>query len=146
MTQFTPSPYALPEHHTVTVRTKTEDEGTPDAYTYLDEVTCECAAPADAPCRTYPDCYCEVFNDDPDNPGHDYAGHPFLKGRPCWVEDWFKANHNGGCTEYVGADATDAADCGVPIVDAAGHILVGFDTDHLTWEWANPQGDCTDPA
>jgi len=124
------NPHARPEHHVVTVRTGTEDD-----WTYLESVECACTAPEDAPCRTYPDCGCEEFTDDADNPGHDNYGHPYVSGRHCWVVQWFAAEDLGLATAYEGVDATDATDVGVPLVARHGHIDVGWDYDHPTWWW-----------
>ena len=130
------SDYAKPEHHVVTVRTRTEDD-----WTYLESVECACTAPEDAPCRTYPVCDCEVFLEDEDNPGHDPSGHPFKSGHDCWVKGWFDASPSGEATQFVGTGASDATDCGVPLTDQHGHIDAAFNGDDwLEWWWhGNPK-------
>lgn len=123
--------YAKPEHHIVTVTVDREDDDWPT----LGSVTCHCSAPPDAPCRTYPDCECEIFRYDEDNPGHDEDGHPFESGRDCWVKSWFDAGEE--TTGYVGSDSTSSTECGVPLIDRHGHIdAIGTTEGYLEWCWS----------
>lgn len=111
--------------HTVTVTTTLDDEDTDDEIRTVDDVTFNCTAPADADCRRYPECACEVFNWDDDG-DRDLQGHPRVPGRECWLAAWFSA----GQAVYEGEDADDAQrdDC-LPAVDRAGHILHTFSPD-----------------
>lgn len=123
--------YARPEHHIVTVRVDREDTDFP----VLESVTCHCSAPPDAPCRTYPNCDCEIFIEDDDNPGHDICGQPFEPGRDCWVKPWFDHPY-AEATGYVGGDADDDTDCGLPLVDRHGHIdAISVSEGYLEWCW-----------
>ena len=93
-------------------------------------VTFTCDAPADAPCRYYPDkdlCDCEMWSD---RGGRDYAGHPFKAGQPCWLLDWFDT----GAVAYEGQDATD--EYLPPAAEREAPILTSFDGDCVMWSWA----------
>lgn len=127
------STYAKPEHHLVTVKVSHED-----GHPSFDGIEFACSAPEDAPCRTYPECDCERFDLDEDNPGHDFDGHPFVSGRDCWVAAWFDFASMWDDPPYVGPDKCDDTDCGVPLVARTGHVsIVGFDDGGPEWEWAS---------
>lgn len=123
---------AKPEHHTVTVRTITEDD-----WTTIEAVEFGCCAPEDAPCRTYPVCECEVWYEDEDRPGHDTEGHPFVTGQDCWVAGWFDNAARWEEPRYVGSDRSDDTDSGIPPISQHGHVsIVDFEEDiGPRWCW-----------
>lgn len=125
-------------HHTATVCTVVHEAGTEDELRVIDSVEFNCTAPEDASCRTYPDCECETFTEDSDNPGFDDSGHPYRPGQGCWVKDWFDAMPNAESTVYVGADGDDSRHDGwLPAIDRTGHVkIVACDIETgPEWEW-----------
>lgn len=139
--------------HVVTVTVDDRDEEWPDV-----EVRMVCTAPPDAECRTYPVCDCEVFSvcEDPEEHAerehtatgrHDEEGHPYEPGRDCWVKSWFDLGDEGHV--YVGADANDARDDGVPAVVRSGEVdVTGFVPEgYVEWQWHYPhRGFTGDPG
>lgn len=104
--------------HTVTVTTRLDDEGTEDERRRVDTVTFVCDYPADADCRTYPNCDCERFTHDENDPSRDEAGHVLVAGQRCWLADWFDADG----AVYVGDDYDDMRDDCVPPINRSGRI------------------------
>lgn len=126
-----------PELHTVAVVVETDEDGP-----RVSAVNFTCTAPADASCRTYPSCDCEIFTecDDPvlhaedehtETARHDYSGHPYRSHQECWVQGWFD---NGGAI-YAGPDAGGMRDDQVPAVVRTGHVAVSFMEDYVEWTW-----------
>jgi len=120
-------------HHSVTVKTRLDDEGTPDEERRVESVQFVCTAPADADCRTYPECQCETFNWAEDKT-RDIEGHPRVSGRDCWMGDWFEAEG----AVYVGDDYDDMRDDCIPAIERGGHITVFFQEEWIEWKWAEP--------
>jgi hypothetical protein len=120
-------------HHTVTVTTRLDDEGTEDEYRRVESVRFACTAPAGSECRTYPECDCEQFDYNAANT-HDTSGHVRVSGRECWLQAWFD---NEGAI-YSGDDADDMRDDNTPAVDRTGHITESWKWEWVEWSWATP--------
>ena len=123
-------------YHTVTVKTRLDDEGTPDEARSVESVRFNCTAPEGADCRSYPECDCEQF-DWNDAKTHDGAGHIRVTGRECFLKGWFDAEG----AVYVGPDEDDRRDDYVPAIDRTGLIAVSFTDEWPEWEWATPSTD-----
>ncbi|MFC5930901.1 hypothetical protein D6T64_11965 [Cryobacterium melibiosiphilum] len=120
--------------HTVTVITKLDDEETEDERRVVDTVTFACTAPADAECRSYPNCDCEWFNWN-DARTHDGEGHARVSGRECSLQGWF----DNGNAVYEGDDSDDMRDDYVPAIDRTGHITTSWMDEWPQWEWATEE-------
>jgi hypothetical protein len=117
--------------HTVTVTTKLMfDEDLGHVGPVVDTVTFTCTAPPDADCRTYPNCDCESWTYS-ESKTRDESGHLRVSGQQCWMVDWFD---NGSAT-YVGLDADDMRDDGVPPIARTGTITRGFADEWVEWDW-----------
>lgn len=126
----------MSNHHSVTVTTRLEDEGTDDERRCVDTVKFECTAPDNADCRNYPKCDCESFEWN-DAETHDTSGHKRVPGRPCWLTDWFDAP----AVVYAGVDADDMRDDYAAAVDRTGPITHEFMYgEYVEWDWAG-EGD-----
>ena len=120
--------------HSVTVTTKTDDEGTEDECRRVDRIEFVGTAPADEECRTYPEsCGCESFEWNKART-HDMEGHPRTSGNECWMKDWFDAEG----AMYDGDDQDDMRDDQVPAIDRSGDIIVSFVEEWIQWDWFTP--------
>lgn len=140
------STYAKAEHHIVIVRVSPHPGR---ELPTLVSVECQCSAPVDAPCRTYPQCDCEFFARDEHDPRRDPSGHLFVPGQPCWVTKWFDLEGCGAGTCYVGQDADEISFNQVPLVSQGGHVDVDLDDSELEWAWAGatwPAPDAPPPV
>ena len=112
--------------HRVTVTlAEPEEDGWRDTPTV--DFTCDAAE--DAECRTYPECDCEIFTKD--GQGNDENGHPYIAGQECWLKGWFDNTE----PDYMGADAVD----GLPTLGKSGPIVAEFESDYVTWQWADDE-------
>lgn len=120
--------------HTVTVKTRLDDEGTEDERRVVDDVTFACSEPFDAECRSYPECDCERFNWN-EAKTHDVEGHPRVTGRECSLQGWFE----NGMAVYVGDDYDDMRDDCAAAVDRTGLITTSWMDEWPEWEWATEE-------
>jgi len=108
--------------HFVTVKACYDADGTE----LTPDVKFECRGDKTSPCHQYPDCSCEVWEDD-----HE---HPKVTHGECWIESWFQADGHA----YDGPDRDEMnGDWGIPAgMDRAGAVSTTFEMEYVSWEFA----------
>lgn len=88
-----------------------------------------CLGDETSKCHQYPDCSCELWDDDHEHPKASHAD--------CWLVSWFENDGQG--TSYVGNDTIEicrsCCDGYCPPKSRKGFIKTVFNEEWVEWEW-----------
>lgn len=119
--------------HTVTITQNYDEE-----VALEPTVEFACSGDATSECHMYPgpDCQCESWTYSGDKTTCEDCGVLRIAHDECWAQAWFDNDHH----EYVGADADESGDYGLPTGSRSGSVNLDFTGERLDWTWAETLG------
>ncbi|NTW41827.1 MAG: hypothetical protein HGA44_18430 [Cellulomonadaceae bacterium] len=123
---------ATVHHHFVTVEHDVDDHGETRSST----LTFECKATQADPCRNYPACDCDYWDDE-----HNKL-HPAVPQPECWLKTWFDVGYDA--TPYDADPEGEYVDSLHDVPAGSGPITYDYD-EGIYWHWVNGPDDPTAP-